>query len=178
MHEPTAPPAPTQSADPIAVLGSALRILPPAVRMIFQGGADARNAAAQHWQPGFSSVACRATTAGDAASLWLGPDEFLLLSPQPISLAPALGAIPHSLVDVSDRQIGFELSGPDCVAWLSGGCPLDLHPDVFPVGMCTRTLFAKSDIVLWRTAADVFHVEVWRSFLDYTTQLLAEIAVS
>ena len=42
--------------------------------------------------------------------------------------------------------------------------------------MCTRTLFAKADIVLWRTAADAFHVEMWRSFGDYVRALLAEVA--
>jgi heterotetrameric sarcosine oxidase gamma subunit len=30
--------------------------------------------------------------------------------------------------------------------------------------------------VLWRIAADIFHVEVWRSFAMYVTQLLAQAA--
>jgi sarcosine oxidase subunit gamma len=42
--------------------------------------------------------------------------------------------------------------------------------------MCTRTLFEKSEIVLWRTAPDTFHIEVWRSFAPYVTALLAEVA--
>jgi sarcosine oxidase subunit gamma len=40
--------------------------------------------------------------------------------------------------------------------------------------MCTRTVLGKADIVLWRTAADSFHVEVWRSFADYASHFLAE----
>jgi sarcosine oxidase subunit gamma len=51
---------------------------------------------------------------------------------------------------------------------------LDLS--AFPVGMCTRTVFAKADIVLWRTTETVFHVEVWRSFAGYVTGLMSEIA--
>jgi sarcosine oxidase subunit gamma len=43
--------------------------------------------------------------------------------------------------------------------------------------MCTRTVFSKADIVLWRTQLDEFHVEVWRSFAGYVTGLLREIAV-
>jgi sarcosine oxidase subunit gamma len=43
--------------------------------------------------------------------------------------------------------------------------------------MCTRTVFAKADIVLWRTQENAFHVEVWRSFAGYVTGLLREIAV-
>ena len=42
--------------------------------------------------------------------------------------------------------------------------------------MCTRTVFAKADIVLWRTRADAFHLEVWRSFAGYVGGVLAEIA--
>jgi sarcosine oxidase subunit gamma len=37
----------------------------------------------------------------------------------------------------------------------------------FPIGMCTRTLFGKAEIVLWRTGEAQFHIEVWRSFAGY-----------
>jgi sarcosine oxidase subunit gamma len=40
--------------------------------------------------------------------------------------------------------------------------------------MCTRTMLAKSEVVLWRTAADAFRLEVWRSFAAYVAQFLAE----
>ena len=53
---------------------------------------------------------------------------------------------------------------------------LDLDPAAFPVGMATRTLFTKAEIVLWRQGADTFHVEVWRSFAPYLHGLLAEAA--
>jgi sarcosine oxidase, subunit gamma len=59
---------------------------------------------------------------------------------------------------------------------LSGACPLDLSLAQFPIGMCTRTVFAKADVLLWRTGADAFHLEVWRSFTAYVTGLLREIA--
>jgi heterotetrameric sarcosine oxidase gamma subunit len=35
-------------------------------------------------------------------------------------------------------------------------------------------VLGKCDIVLWRTAAAAFHVEVWRSFADYASRFLAE----
>ncbi|MGQ3028233.1 MAG: sarcosine oxidase subunit gamma family protein, partial [Ferrovibrionaceae bacterium] len=47
--------------------------------------------------------------------------------------------------------------------------------EAFPVGVCTRTLFAKAEIVLWRTDAQRFRVEVWRSFAGYLWGLLDEI---
>jgi len=89
-------------------------------------------------------------------------------------LEAALSGIAHSLVDVSHRQIALQVSGPHASAILSTGCPLDLDPAAFPPGMCTRTLFGKADIVLWRTGAAEFHVEVWRSFADYVLGLLQE----
>ena len=52
---------------------------------------------------------------------------------------------------------------------LNGACPLDLDMSAFPIGMCTRTVLAKADIVLWRIAEDAFHVEVWRSFTGTST---------
>jgi sarcosine oxidase subunit gamma len=128
-----------------------------------------------------SEVACRAAVNGtQAAALWLGPDEQLLLAPESADLAatltPALRDIPHSLVDVSHRQLALEVSGPPATALLNAGCPLDLDLSAFPVGMCTRTVFAKAEIVLWRTSTAVFHLEVWRSFASYVTEFLAEVA--
>jgi sarcosine oxidase subunit gamma len=42
--------------------------------------------------------------------------------------------------------------------------------------MCTRTVLAKADVTLWRTGADTFHMEVWRSFAGYVGGLITEIA--
>jgi sarcosine oxidase subunit gamma len=127
-----------------------------------------------------SDVACRSATAGERAALWLGPDEQLLLAPvadaEAIArqLGESLSALPHSLVDVSHRQIALQVSGSQAQNVLSAGCPLDLHLESFPAGACTRTVLGKCDIVLWRTGAATFHVEVWRSFADYASRFLAE----
>ena len=124
--------------------------------------------------------ACRAQRSGGKAALWLGPDEWLLLAPEAEApalarcLAAALGEEPHSLVDISHRQLGLTVSGSDAEAKLSGGCPLDLDARAFPVDMCTRTVFGKAEIVLWRTGSDAFHLEVWRSFHRYVSGYLAQ----
>jgi len=160
-----------------------LRPLPPALRFILQGDAEVRTTAAAAWGVGFSAVPCRATVGDGRATLWLGPDEFLLMAADPdaassiaAALAQALEGRPHALVDVSHRQFALEVSGPHAATILSGACPLDLDLAEFPVGMCTRTVLAKADIVLWRTREDAFHLEVWRSFNAYVTGLLSEIA--
>jgi sarcosine oxidase subunit gamma len=167
-----------------------IRALPPAMRFILQGGVGARSAAASIWGVAFAEQACRAMMQGARATLWLGPDEYLLLGGIDGSevtgdesqaafgaLELALKDMPHALVDISHRQFALEVSGPHAATILSGGCPLDLDLAEFPVGMCTRTVFAKADILLWRTREDAFHVEVWRSFAGYVTGLLHEIAM-
>lgn len=165
-----------------------LKLLPPATRLIFQGARPARDAAALAFGVPFAEEACRARTHGGRATLWMGPDEYLLLDTDTpvappveapaafVAIRDALGTVPCSLVDISHRQVAFELTGPHAAAILEAGCPLDLDGSQFPPGMCTRTLFAKADILLWRTGAESFHVEVWRSFSDYLSALCSEVA--
>jgi sarcosine oxidase, subunit gamma len=157
--------------------------LPPATRFIFQGDVAARAAAGAAWGVPFTEVACRAACAGTRAALWLGPDEYLLWDrlrdanlQTELHMAEALRDMPHSLVNVSQRQVAWEISGLHAASILNGACPLDLNIDSFPIGMCTRTVLAKADIVLWRTQREVFHMEAWRSFAPYVSELLLEIA--
>ena len=159
-----------------------LQSLPPATRFILQGGLAARAAAGTALGMALPEQPCRANAQDGRAALWLGPDEHLLLAPTAEmrvlagGLESALAGIAHSLVDVSERQLALQLSGPHAVAILNSGCPLDLDPAEFPPGMCTRTLFGKADIVLWRTDTAEFRLEVWRSFADYVSALMLEAA--
>ena len=89
-------------------------------------------------------------------------------------ISATLGSEPASVVDVSDRNLAIEVRGSKAVEALNGFNPLDLDPAAFPVGMCTRTLFGKSEIVLWRTASQAFRIEVWRSFAPYVVGCLEE----
>lgn len=154
--------------------------LPPATRYILRGNDRVMLAAGSALGLEISQVACRAAVNGEVAALWLGPDEQLLLAPEgrelAAALATALGDLPHALVEVSHRQTALEVRGVQAAQLLNAGCPLDLDPEAFPVGMCTRTVLAKAEIVLWRTSEEVFHVEVWRSFAPYVTDFLAEVA--
>jgi sarcosine oxidase subunit gamma len=160
-----------------------LTAVPPALRFILHGNARAHAAAASVWGVEFATQACRAVVGDGRATLWLGPDEYLLLGVEPDqenvvaeALEQALDGLPHALVNVSHRQIALDVSGPHAATILSGACPLDLDLAAFPVGMCTRTVLAKADVILWRTREDGFHVEAWRSFAAYVTGVLGEIA--
>ena len=123
--------------------------------------------------------ACRAVTRGEWTALWLGPDEQLLAGPDAAHaqlaprLAAALAGITHSLVDVSHRQAAIELSGPGATRLLAMACPLDFDSAQMPVGFCSRTVYAKAEVVLWRQETERFQMQTWRSFLPYVTGLLA-----
>jgi sarcosine oxidase, subunit gamma len=151
-------------------------------RLSLRGGPAVLAAASDAFSLQLPLEACRAAEGDARAALWLGPDEQLLLVQESdwdatlVALTRRLAGMPHSLVDITHRQVALQVQGPHVADTLSAGCPLDLHPDAFPIGMCTRTLFFKAPIVLWRTAADAFHLEVWRSFVPYVQQLLREVA--
>lgn len=149
-------------------------------RFVFQGDRAAREAAGRGFGVGLPEAACRANESGGRAALWLGPEEHLLLAPDgsqaevAAAIGAALAGLPHSLVDVSERQVVIRVEGPAARDRLATGCPLDLDPDAFPVGTCTRTLFGKAEVVLWRRGAEEYHLEVGRSFAEYVRGCLRE----
>ncbi len=161
-----------------------LRRLPPALRFILQGDPSACAAAGTAFGVPLPEKARRANATDGRAALWLGPDEYLLLGPAAeharlaAGLEAALAGIAHSLVDVSQRQVAWRLSGKRASELLNTGCPLDLDVAEFPPAGCTRTVLGKAQIVLWRQAAEEYHLEIWRSYSDYVRELLLEAARS
>ena len=113
----------------------------------------------------------------------LGPDEWLLTTPDCATathLPDELTTWPHSLVDISHRNVAIELTGDLAADVLNTGCPLDLRCEAFPVGMATRTLFSKSEIILMRredlNGVRVYRLECWRSFARYLASHLRNSA--
>jgi sarcosine oxidase subunit gamma len=143
---------------------------PPLRRFILRGGAVAGSGLA------LPAQSCRAAEADERAALWLGPDEWLLLMPVSAPSSPPEEDAAGSVVEVSDRQIGLRIEGSRAEMLLNAACPLDLHVSAFPTGMCSRTIFGKAEIVLWRMALERFHLEVARSFAAYVRDLLHEAA--
>ena len=114
--------------------------------------------------------------AGGRSVLWIGPDEWLVIDENGGDLMGALAGagVLHSATDVSHRNVGIIVSGPGAELTLAAGCPQDLSLAAFPVGACSRTLFGKAEIIIFRTEDDTFRVECWRSFADFVFGLLAE----
>jgi len=118
---------------------------------------------------------CRAVIVRDRTALWLGPDEWLVLAPEAeTTLAQQPPATLGSIVDVSHAYVGIEVSGPRAAWCINAFNALDLDRHVFPPGACTRTLFGKVEVVLWRVEAEHFRIEVARSFAPYVRQCLEE----
>ena len=110
-------------------------------------------------------------------ALWLGPDEWLIIDEASDMMAALAGIeAPHSAVDVSHRNTAIMVTGVNAAELIAHGCPRNVSPEAFPVGACSRTVFGKAEIVLYRPAAETFRVEVWRSFSDYVFAYLADAA--
>lgn len=114
-----------------------------------------------------------------AEVLCLGPDEWLILVPAEArdaliaAGADAYAATPHSLCEISDREITLRLSGPQAQTALSAACPRDL--DQMATGQAARTLFDSATVVLWRDGQDSFRMDVWRSFLPHVRAILDKV---
>jgi sarcosine oxidase subunit gamma len=157
-----------------------LSLLPPRARFVLRCRPDSLAAAGQAFGVTLPSEACRAAASASRAALWLGPDEWLLLAAPDDAAAiaqqfsVALTAAPHSLVDVSHRSAAIAVKGVQAGPLINHGCALDLAHAAFPLGMCTRTLFEKAEIVLWRTEEHTYHVEIERSFAPYVWLMLKQ----
>jgi sarcosine oxidase subunit gamma len=149
-------------------------------RLLLRGDAAAVQTAGAAFGVPIPQKACTAVFHPPRAALWLGPDEFLLLMPEPwvsqavADIAAALGGLTHVLVDVGQRHLALALEGADAAVLLNAACPLDLDEAVFPVNACTRTLLGKVEILLWRMAPHRFHLETGRSYMPYARALLEE----
>ncbi|WP_406240108.1 sarcosine oxidase subunit gamma (plasmid) [Acetobacter orientalis] len=160
--------------------GCVLSRLPASTRLILQGRQPALQAACGALGVEIvPEMLCTAEGAGGHV-LRVGPFE-LALQPTGDGLAPleaALAALPHSLVDVSDRNVSYTLQGWQAADILAALCPLDFSLAAFPVGMATRSILDKAGALIWRTADQTFHIEVWRSFAPYVEGQLHEVAKS
>ncbi|MEA2877127.1 MAG: sarcosine oxidase, subunit gamma [Hyphomicrobiales bacterium] len=160
--------------------GVELSLLPPRARFVLRCRPGSVAAAGQALGVALPTEACRAAVSASRAALWLGPDEWLLLAaPEDAAaivqqFAGALAGAPHALVDVSHRGAAIAVKGAHAATLINHGCALDLAHAAFPAGMCTRTLFEKAEIVLWRTEEHTYHAEIERSFAPYVWRMLRQ----
>ena len=86
------------------------------------------------------------------AVVWLGPDEWMVVTPPGLEdgLIDALAAGPAVVTDVSDQSTVIRLSGPRARDVLAQGCALDLHPRAFAVGSAAQSRIGRVRTTLWQ----------------------------
>lgn len=124
---------------------------------------------------------CGGTSAsGPHTAVWLGPDEWLVLSQDDATattaaLREALGGGPGSVVDVSANRTTLELSGPAARQVLEKGCPLDLHPRAFGPGRAVSTTVGPVAVLLWQIDDEpTYRLFPRSSFADYLARWLMD----
>jgi len=112
-------------------------------------------------------------------ALCLGPDEWMVQGSEDraaairAACAELSGSLPHSLVDVSAREVTSRREAPVArQSWPTmAGCPRDI--DAIPAGEGRRTVFDGTTIVLWRDDESRFRMDCWHSFAPHLSHLLA-----
>lgn len=97
-------------------------------------------------------VVNRATRSGPRTVIWLGPDEWLIITDESDDgeadldqlVRPAGGAV----VDVSGQRTTLRLSGPYARPVLAKGCSVDLHRSVTPVNFAVQTTIAHAGVIM------------------------------
>jgi heterotetrameric sarcosine oxidase gamma subunit len=127
-------------------------------------------------------------TAGDLSLLWLGPNEWMLVTPPEqadtafADAEKALASIHHQLVTVGDYYSIIEVSGPKARAALSKLTTLDLHPRVFKAGTVAGAMFGRTQATLWQVSDEaiegrpLFRLIVRWSMADYLWCAIADAA--
>ncbi|MCP4075299.1 MAG: sarcosine oxidase subunit gamma [Gammaproteobacteria bacterium] len=105
---------------------------------------------------------------------WLGPDEWLIVTPpdQQLelknTLQQALQGIFSSVTDVSSGQTIISISGFNARSLIEKGCTIDLHPRQFKKGDCAQTHLSKATVLLSVVkSSEAFEIIIRRSFADY-----------
>ncbi|MEQ9328805.1 MAG: sarcosine oxidase subunit gamma family protein [Rhodospirillales bacterium] len=114
-------------------------------------------------------------------ALWLGPDEWLIVTPDGEQQATmgklrvTLGSRHFALTDVSANRTTLQLTGSKSREILQKGCLLDLHPSKFEANQCAGTNLARSQVILEKLSDE----PVWRiyprwSFANYLADWLID----
>ena len=123
------------------------------------------------------------TRSDQARILWLGPDEWMIISDTiaPADLLKQFRAYEKDLVlsavDVSSARTIIALEVPNADWILAKGCGLDLHPRRFALGSCAQTHLARVSVILERSPGaenSSWQIYVANSFAAYIADWLIE----
>jgi sarcosine oxidase subunit gamma len=123
---------------------------------------------------------CGVVTRNGAHSvLWLGPDEWLVVSEGGTAdiagdLRAATAGSHAAVVDVSANRTVLELSGAHARDVLEKGCPVDLHPRAFADDTAVTTTLARVPVLLWKVDATLYRILPRSSFAPYVASWLQD----
>jgi sarcosine oxidase subunit gamma len=124
-----------------------------------------------------------ATGEGPSATLWLGPNEWLVTTAPSgemslaVGLKVALVGLHAALTDISDARTQIRLSGPNARDVLAKGCPIDLHPRVFGPGRVAQSVIARAGALIHQTDdVPTYDIYVLASFAAYLCNWLTDSA--
>lgn len=122
------------------------------------------------------------SSAGHRHILWLGPDEWLVVSDEsPASLMTAVSAAlvgQHAaVVDLSANRTTLELTGASARAVLEKGCPADLHPRSFGQGRAIVTTLARIPVLLWQVGPGAYWILPRSSLATYVARWLTDAMI-
>lgn len=119
-------------------------------------------------------VANTLTELNGVTMYWLGPDEWLIVTPDESrrrieqDLRRALASQHFALTDVSGGQTALHLHGTHVRDVLAKGCPIDFHPRVFGIGQCAQSHLGKAPVLIGQIEEQpYFELIVRRSFAEY-----------
>lgn len=114
-------------------------------------------------------------------TVWLSPDEFLLIDvsrPQrpgeTDEAETALEGLPGQVVELSANRTILELTGSKAREVLEKSCRADLHPWAFPVGTAIVTQLGPVPVILHRSGGEEFRILPRSSFADFMVRWLID----
>lgn len=132
---------------------------------------------------------CTAITSknGSISTLWLGPDEWMLVTVKDgerelkIGLDMGLTGLVHQLVNVTDYYTCIDISGQQARDVLMNLTTLDLHPRAYSVGQVKGAIFGHANAYLWQLNTgtgqpEAFRLIVRASMADYLWCLITRSA--
>jgi len=132
--------------------------------------------------------ACSTSSKEKITLLWLGPNEWLLVSNNEISKETNAYELEQVLFDnisktnqgaitnVTDHFTIFKLSGSNIFEVLSKGCPFDFSSDDFGDNKVVQTLINHVDVSIHRRSENDVDLYVRRSFASYLWDWLKDSA--
>lgn len=134
------------------------------------------------------NIACSTSSKEKITSLWLGPNEWLLVSNNETSKETNTYELEQVLFDnisksnlgaitnVTDHFTIFKLSGSNIYEVLSKGCPFDFSSENFGDSKVVQTILNHVDVTIHRRSENDVDLYVRRSFAGYLWEWLKDSA--